>query len=896
MYRFFSTLNNSPDFKEFAFILRWADMKDKEKEETYSKYSCHELNLFLYYKDRKFFDRVILPYIAHKKDKTFMDRWLLGENLEEYLKPWAFSQLNAAEKILLARRLPKEKERIAKHIKDQADLIPPDIDTYNRLFDTALRGRSLEESPEKPGAIGGMYQVSDAKEALKSKKVRDEEDTDAMMASEEAQPEMAAPPPSPPAVKREAFSGKDKAAAPKEFFKGRAEERKAVRRFFRSPDKTQEWAENNYYHVLIENQNADLIKVNRFWNDYAQSDPSTPFLSGHFLYATGNFTEMMMALAVSDMPITEQKGGLGIVFHKEIRDAAESEEKIPIMVSRSIFQSDDRYRYEGHEKFDKFIEGEFLVNTAYGCQFLLSNPTSSRRKFTAMLQIPEGAIPINNGFYSKGIPITLEPYGNKISEYYFYFPDTGNFKQYPAQIAKDEKFIASGSELALNVVAQLTKIDKGAWNYVSQNGSDKDVSDFLNTHNLNRIDLAKIAFRMKDKKFFKQIIAILENRGYFSSLLWSYSIYHNDPASISEYLKHSEYANRCGMYIDTPLLHLDPVERKAYQHLEYKPLVNARAHQLGRGRKILNDRLYEQYHKFMEYLSYRPASDDADMTAICYYLLLQDRVSESLTFFRQIDKIKLQTQMQYDYLQVYLDFYEGNVERARKIAAGYADYPVQHWRERFREAVTYLSPLPSPDRRGAGGEVSTEPGVDFKIEAGRIELDYRNLSACQISYYPMDIELLFSRHPFVKQETEDFSFIRPNETADISLPTDKNHLSLEIAEKFRNANLMIEITAGGMKRSQVCYANALTVQMIENYGLITVSTEQKPAVKAYIKVYAKMKDGAVVFYKDGYTDLRGRFDYASVSTDDLDRVEKFAILVLSEEYGGLIRETLPPKR
>jgi len=51
-----------------------------------------------------------------------------------------------------------------------------------------------------------------------------------------------------------------------------------------------------------------------------------------------------------------------------------------------------------------------------------------------------------------------------------------------------------------------------------------------------------------------------------------------------------------------------------------------------------------------------------------------------------------------------------------------------------------------------------------------------------------------------------------------------------------------------------------------------------------------------VFYKDGYTDLRGLFDYASVSTDDLDRVEKFAILVLSEEYGGLIRETLPPKR
>ena len=29
-----------------------------------------------------------------------------------------------------------------------------------------------------------------------------------------------------------------------------------------------------------------------------------------------------------------------------------------------------------------------------------------------------------------------------------------------------------------------------------------------------------------------------------------------------------------------------------------------------------------------------------------------------------------------------------------------------------------------------------------------------------------------------------------------------------------------------------------------------------------MKVYAQMQDGGVQFYKDGYTDLRGRFDYA----------------------------------
>ena len=64
----------------------------------------------------------------------------------------------------------------------------------------------------------------------------------------------------------------------------------------------------------------------------------------------------------------------------------------------------------------------------------------------------------------------------------------------------------------------------------------------------------------------------------------------------------------------------------------------------------------------------------------------------------------------------------------------------------------------------------------------------------------------------------------------------------------------------------------------------------------YVKVYARMADGSVRFYKDGYTDLRGRFDYGSLSTNELDAVTKFAILVLSEEHGALVREADPPKR
>jgi hypothetical protein len=57
-----------------------------------------------------------------------------------------------------------------------------------------------------------------------------------------------------------------------------------------------------------------------------------------------------------------------------------------------------------------------------------------------------------------------------------------------------------------------------------------------------------------------------------------------------------------------------------------------------------------------------------------------------------------------------------------------------------------------------------------------------------------------------------------------------------------------------------------------------------------------LKDGSVQFYKDGYTDLRGRFDYTSLSTNDLDNVDRFALLIMTEEHGATVREAMPPKR
>ena len=162
----------------------------------------------------------------------------------------------------------------------------------------------------------------------------------------------------------------------------------------------------------------------------------------------------------------------------------------------------------------------------------------------------------------------------------------------------------------------------------------------------------------------------------------------------------------------------------------------------------------------------------------------------------------------------------------------------------------------------------------------------------------MDIELLFSRNPFVQGDSKQFSNILPNQTQKIKLPAGATNYEFLLPAKLVNSNVLVEIVGAGQTQSQAYYSNALQVKMVENYGQVRVSHDKDdaPLAKVYVKVYARMKDGNVRFYKDGYTDLRGWFDYTSLSTNELDNVERFSILILSDEHGAVVREANPPKQ
>ncbi len=154
VFSLLTTLNGDATLAKFAWVLEWPKLKDDEKRAKYSEFASHELNFFLAKKDRAFFDTVVKPYLANKKDRTFMDDFLLENDLKSYLQPWAYARLNVVERALLGQRIGGEAEGAARHLRELWEMIPPNPDEQDRLFETALRGRALLEETADAEGLG----------------------------------------------------------------------------------------------------------------------------------------------------------------------------------------------------------------------------------------------------------------------------------------------------------------------------------------------------------------------------------------------------------------------------------------------------------------------------------------------------------------------------------------------------------------------------------------------------------------------------------------------------------------------------------------------------------------------------------------------------------------------
>eukprot|EP00026_Physarum_polycephalum_P000173 Phypoly_transcript_00173.p1 GENE.Phypoly_transcript_00173~~Phypoly_transcript_00173.p1 ORF type:complete len:2045 (+),score=409.17 Phypoly_transcript_00173:110-6244(+) len=899
LFQLFTTLSENIDVSEFQFLTKWPSLSDAQKQEKYSKFACHEVNFFLFKKDNAFFNGVVKPFIACKKEKTFFDYWLLDstENLKHFLNVKEFHELNVLEQILLGVKFPQEAASISKLIESRYESNPKNLDYFNKVFVTALKGTALDAPPAAEAYMAPMMDAA------------------------------------PGAGFAAGFAANSAEGGGGESFKRSfAAARRAPARIYSAPEKTKEYAETHYYHVR-RNNSSGLIPFSPIWKEFAihaEKSSNAQFLPKN-ISIPESFTDVICTLAIVDLPfelsqphsfkpvgdnIEVVSSTPFVIFHKEV-SAAELVQS-NVVVSQNFFDPENMYSYENGERVEQYVRDEFLVGKVYGCSVAITNIGSSTQKLETLYQIPEGAIPANNGAYTKGKFEMIAQYSTLTSQYYFYFPRAGTFKHFPAHAAKDQKVLAAAAPVTLKVVDKLSKHNTSSWEYVAHRGTQEQVLEYLATRNLFQISLQSIAWQLQDKAFFEKVTTLLRKLKMFDTTLWSYALLHNDVQATKEYLlNEGSFVSDCKPFFTSPFLSIDPFTSTSFEHLEYYPLVNARVHKLGNKREILNDKFQEQYNKLLEILTRKPSLSESDRLSISYYLLLQDRVDEALKYFNQITsgdvtKHTSEFQIQYDYMAAYFDLYNENPTKAPVIAAKYINYPVPRWNNLFKDIRDKIASINDTSiivgEAAKGGEegidrdreqaehVQTEPGLSFSVESKKITINYDNIDSCSVNYYLMDVELLFSTNPFVRQDLGRFSFVAPNKTEVVELPKGKKAISINLPEAYHNSNVMIDIKAKGIRKSTPYYSHSLDVKVIHNYGQLRVlhATTHKPISKTYVKVYARMNDNSVSFYKDGYTDFAGVFDYASLSTDDLDRATTFAILVMSEEHGAVIVEAKPP--
>ncbi len=897
-------LNENDDLREFAWVARWHAMTEAERREHYSKFACHELHLFLYFKDRAFFTGVVQPYLANKRTKTFVDHWLLGAELASYLEPRALEQLNAFELALLAHRLPAE-PAIARILADRIAIQAPDPALETRLVDALLGASALEGESDLAGMQRDAFAMAEAA---------------APPPPAAAMPMMAAAPGGGAAKsKKRAEPMLDEASVMHEesegdYLKADLDRRAVEKPMFRAADKTQEWAEHNWWHRTPSESDAGMITASKLWRDYASA--TTDLVLSRWLgLATGSFAEAMCALAVIDLPfaaaahVMEPAGpslqvtiaGNALVGSSQLVDAPLEPVGAPIVVGQSYVRTDDRYQYEDGEQHDKYVTGPFAAGVVYTGSIVLANPTSSRQRISALVQIPRGSIAVGGARTTQTIDVALAPYGTHGHEYSFYFPAPGAFAHFPVHVSRGERIIAAAPKSVVEVTASGAALDPLSWAAISQAGSLADVVAFIGRENLAAIDPSKVLWRLRDRAAYTAILSAFEQRRVYIAEVWAYALLHRDRPRIRAWLRTQELSDAGPVQ---EMIDSDAEQVGVYEHLELAPLINARAHRLGPKLTILNDGLAEQYRAFLELVAHRPQPTTEDLLAATSYLAAQDRPEATLGLLARVEPATVTEQLQLAYLAAYAACLVGDVARARALVEPWRDHPVDRWRTRFTALATMLdeiagaaTQISDPGHRDQQQNelASRQPTFELSLDRDGAIIHQQHVDSLELRYFEMDIELLFSRQPFVQSDVSRFSFIEPGHREAITRPLPEQRVPWPA--ELRGKNVVVEAVGAGLRKAKIHYANELTVHLAQQYGQVRVQQSGGlPLAATYIKVYARTQNGAVAFYKDGYTDLRGWFDYATLSTDDLDRVERFAILVASDTAGSAILEAGPPPR
>lgn len=260
------------------------------------------------------------------------------------------------------------------------------------------------------------------------------------------------------------------------------------------------------------------------------------------------------------------------------------------------------------------------------------------------------------------------------------------------------------------------------------------------------------------------------------------------------------------------------------------------------------------------------------------------------------------------------------------IVKKYENYPIEHFRNLFKKVREQLEEIDEGQEEqsetkvaeGAAIDADQEEEVDeeqkrqaslanqkkapviHNIEVdektGSLSIQQDNIEDITVKYYLIDAEILFSRSPFVKDQAEQFSYVKPFHVfSQATEPTGNTVIALP--SELKGKNVVIEINSTDIQKFKTFYSSELDVHINDNFGELKVHHREsmQPLSKVYVKVFCKDTSGSELFYRDGFTDIRGKFEYANSSGRSLANVKKFAILVSDDHHGSTIKEVEKPR-
>lgn len=958
LFRWLLPLTTSPRLASFEPLVRWHQLSEEEKERFCAEHACHELHLFLWRKDRPFFDRVVRPVLTEKLEKQLLDRYLLELPLEKDNHLWSFSRFNALERVLLASRLPDVREGTRRWLEHRLQQMPPSDPLQAERFHSAIASQTIEMAGkrmlgEQLWEFEGLHRFDGAKKdknedflalgieadgvSRKSGSGGDRLDRFGQPpASGEASGGMgggslgglgAATPENRPGDPPRDASGFGRMMSRR----GRLSEAS----LYRSLEMTRQWAESQFYRTPVELQQAGQIPPSRWLLDWLDAAPG-PFLPESILTVSGSLSESLALLALVDLATEGKPADLSVeqgqiqvrvaqpslAFVEILEPAVDRPDTPQLLVGQELYRQED----QGQADASPVTQGPLIRGVVYRSVVVVTNPHSRPQTAELLTQIPQGAVALQAAKVVDSKPLPLQPFESRQQSLLFYFPQAGSFDHLGPQIAVDGAKAGSGVARRYEVMDQPLREGRTSWNDVAAWGSEEEVLAYLRDRSAEGIDLSRIAFRLKEKGFFDTCLRELETQGVYANSLWAYALVHQDPLRVAQFLEHQPgWMESMGPSTRGGLGEWESRDHYLDPWLEYLPLVVARRHPLGNSIVIPNARLEGEYRRLLVRILHHPAIEDRDRLECTVYLLAQNRIAEAIGQFEKIDRARLDGTLFYDYLDAYLDFHRKRYDRAVQIASRYLDLGSRRWRERFAEIVRQVrqrdgradeaeNALTSGDlgemaedpvqrllletrQKELGAMADRQPVASLVQEEGRWFLVHRNLTKVQVRYYLIDLEMLFSRRPFLQEEAMQRIPIQPNQEEWLELDPAGGRKELKLPEALTNRTLRIEVASDRVLDSQLVSASDLEVAMVPAYARLQVTDlKGNPQEEVYVKVYARHRDGSVRFYKDGYTDLRGQFDYGSLSTPDLDTVDRFSLLIAHPQGGAVLRQSAPPTR